>query len=136
LCTNTVFRDGTPTGYFCQVLESSKTFDGRPGGQCTTLQPYTKARMVKSIDGTVGVVCTLATSTCQAVADANGKRCTDSSSCGVPSLDDAQCVTVPQSTVMVCAQNCITDDDCIEANNYGCIQSPKAGQSAACGSKQ
>ena len=97
---------------------------GAPNGNCAMVSPYVNGAAVTSVDGVSAMACTLASSTCDALADfrtggaAASGQCTGATTgtsadpdCGAPTLDDGFC-RIDSSSNHYCTVGCTTMADC------------------------
>jgi hypothetical protein len=104
-------------GYFCH-WKKGDTANGAPTDCFATGKPYAGTQAnVTSIDGTVGDICVLRTSTCVARSQFSTKDCVVSSAasdavCGFAPTKDSKCAQVPSSSSFRCTMTCLSDEDC------------------------
>jgi hypothetical protein len=117
----TLDKFGTPSkdvGYFCHWKQGD-TAEGAPANCSVTGMPYVGTQVAAtSIDGTVGDICTLRSSTCVANNQFSSKDCTVASApsdaaCGVSPPKDAKCALYNAGAgTYRCTMTCLSDDDC------------------------
>ena len=104
-------------GYFCH-WKKGDVANGAPADCFATGKPYSGTQVnVTSIDGNVGDICGLRSSTCIANNQFSAKDCTLASAasdaaCGFAPPKDAKCAQVPSSTSYRCTMTCLSDEDC------------------------
>jgi len=119
-------HSSTVVGNFCAWRLDAAGL-GAPGGDClANARPYTRPTMVTSVDGVSTMVCTLRSTTCEALSNFLS-ACTpatapaSSTMCG--SHMDGFCVH--EGSMTACTTECVTNEDCkctggSCANQYVC----------------
>ena len=102
-------------GNFC-LWRLDATEGGAPNGDCLTTRPYVAQRdEVNTLSGQTLSVCSLRTTTCEALNHFRMKSCMtpfeSDDECGVPDLDDGLC-RVRDVDGNQCTIPCGSDDDC------------------------
>ena len=114
LCAEQTFNNAS-VGYFC-FYKQGDTTNGAPADCTLTGRPYVKVLTTNSVDGQTAALCTLRTSTCQALNEFSSKDCGNSGApsdtlCGFAPGADSKCTAFGTSQFR-CTVTCASDDDC------------------------
>jgi hypothetical protein len=117
---------GQAVGYFCFWEQGA---EGGPTG-CRTARPYVQTQAnAASIDGHVGTLCVLRSTTCPALSQFSTEQgscgnSNDDQACGVSGLDDALCRQF-DATSYGCTVPCGSSDDCVSGFSCNTTASPR-----------